>query len=354
MAAPGLTARAAGPTFRLTSGDLNTAARTTSSAAAVFRYAFGPVTSRRLGRSLGVNNVPYKACTYSCVYCQLGRTLDMGLDRREFYDWRAVVEDVVETLNALGGAVDYVTFVPDGEPLLDARLGSEVRAVRERTGRPVAVLTNASLLFREDARADLAEADLVSLKVDSVDESTWRRVDRPNPRLRLGEVLAGIEEFARSYGGRLVTETMLVHGMNADPAGLARTAEFIARLRPYRAYLAVPVRPPAEAFVRPPGPEELVAAYSAFAERLGEGRVELLNMPEPPPPSAAGGDPAAWLLSVVAVHPLRLEHALSSLRGLAERPEDVIADLERRGLVRLVEYGGARFVTRSFARAATA
>ena len=319
----------------------------------MFKYTFGPVTSRRLGRSLGVNNVPYKTCTYSCVYCQLGRTLNMSVRRAEFYDWRSVVDDVVETVNALRGEVDYITFVPDGEPLLDINIGSEIAEIRKRTGKPVAVLTNASLLFMDDARSDLAEADLVSIKVDAVDEPTWRKVDRPHPRLSLHEVLDGIGKFASSYGGRLITETMLVEGLNTSGEGLSKTADFIAGLRPYRAYLSVPVRPPAETFVRPPTAEELVMAYRTFAERLGEEKVELLNTPEPPPPSASGNDPAAWLLSTTSVHPLRLEHAISSLRGLTERPEDVIEGLESRGLIRLVEYSGARFVVRAFRTGST-
>ena len=127
---------------------------------------FGPVPSRRLGRSLGVNNVPYKHCSFSCVYCQAGRTTRLEVGRRRFYPWERVVREAVEA--ARRARPDYVTFAPDGEPTLDADLGREVRGVREGAGIPVAVLTNSSLLWREDVRQDLEPSDLVSLKLDDL------------------------------------------------------------------------------------------------------------------------------------------------------------------------------------------
>jgi len=113
----------------------------------VFKYVFGPITSRRLGRSLGVNNVPYKTCSYSCVYCQLGRTTNLTVERRGFYGWRDVVREVVEFTSRYGEVMDYVTFVPDGEPTLDANIGRVIEAVKAEVGVKVAVLTNASLLW---------------------------------------------------------------------------------------------------------------------------------------------------------------------------------------------------------------
>jgi len=220
--------------------------------AAVFRYVFGPVTSRRLGRSLGVNNVPYKTCSYSCVYCQLGRTTDLTVERRSFYDWRDIVREVVEFTSRYGEVVDYVTLVPDGEPTLDANLGKVIEAVKAEVGVKVAVLTNASLLWLGEVRVDLSSADLVSVKVDAVDEVRWRRVNRPHPSLSLGRVLEGVLEFSESYGGTLISETMLVHGLNTDPESYRAIASYLSRLSPRRAYLAVPVRPPAEDYAKPP------------------------------------------------------------------------------------------------------
>ncbi|MGC8982892.1 MAG: radical SAM protein [Desulfurococcaceae archaeon] len=314
------------------------------------RFTFGPVRSRRLGISLGVNNVPYKTCTYSCIYCQLGRTTNLTIERREFYKWEEVVESVVRSVEELESRIDYVTFVPDGEPLLDKNIGLEIEAIKKKTGIPVAVITNASLLFMDECRRDVAEANVVSLKLDAVSEEVWKKVNRPHPKLKLGEILSGVVEFSKEYRGRLITETVLVKGFNDERRELEKIASFLRVLSPYKAYISIPIRPPAETYATPPEPEKLVEAYEAFRQKLGEERVELLNLPEPPPPPTRG-DPKSWLLSVTSVHPLRLEYALSSLRHVSEDPERLIAELEAEGQVRIVEYLGRRFVIRWFRRA---
>ena len=175
---------------------------------------FGPVPSRRLGRSLGINNIPAKHCSYACVYCQVGRTTHPLSTRRAFYAPQQVVQAVSDRLTQLrqqGERVDYLTFVPDGEPTLDVHLGEAIELLRP-LGVPVAVMTNGSLLGQEEVRRELALADWVSVKVDSVDEAVWRRIDRPHPSLRLDEILQGIRVFAKSFAGVLDTETMLVRG----------------------------------------------------------------------------------------------------------------------------------------------
>ncbi|RLF19159.1 MAG: radical SAM protein, partial [Thermoprotei archaeon] len=166
---------------------------------------FGPVKSRRLGSSLGVNNIPYKFCTYSCVYCQLGATRSLTTQRRSFYKPEEIVRQVEEFLRKAQVKVDYVSFVPDGEPTLDVNLKIEIEMLKERVGKPIAVLTNSSLLWMEDVRSSLYEADFVSIKVDSVSEDVWRRVNRPHSSLKLERILEGILEFSRSYRGKLVT-----------------------------------------------------------------------------------------------------------------------------------------------------
>jgi wyosine [tRNA(Phe)-imidazoG37] synthetase (radical SAM superfamily) len=270
--------------------------------------AFGPVPSRRLGRSLGVNNIPPKHCSYSCVYCQVGRTTSLEVDRKTFHPPAEVVSAVerrVADCRASGQGIDYVTFVPDGEPTLDLHLGEEIRALRP-LGIPVAVITNGSLLWRPDVRADLDGADVVSVKVDGADERPWRRVSRPSRALRLRVVLDGVRGFAKDYRGRLLTETMLVRGLNDDRGTVEGIARLLETLRPAVAYLAVPTRPPAESDVRPPGEGAVVAAYELLAARLP--RVELLTGDEE---GGFGrtGEPAEDLLGILAVHPMQEEAA---------------------------------------------
>ena len=140
---------------------------------------FGPVPSRRLGRSLGVNNIPPKACSYSCVYCQLGRTANVQVTRREFYNPVDILREAkskYENAISLGESIDYITFVPDGEPTLDYRLG-ETLELLQSIGAKVGVISNASLISEQSVRDDLARADWVSLKIDAIDKRTWKQIN---------------------------------------------------------------------------------------------------------------------------------------------------------------------------------
>lgn len=306
--------------------------------------AFGPIPSRRLGRSLGVNHIPPKVCSYSCVYCQVGRTSSLRIRRRAFYDPARVVEAVREKVaraRASGEGVDFITFVPDGEPTLDVHLGQEMALLRP-LGIPLAVITNGSLLWREDVRADLMQADWVSVKVDAVREAAWRRVNRPHGRLQLPTVLEGILRFAAEFRGRLVSETMLVSGLNDDEAELEAVAEFLTRLRPSVACIAVPTRPPAEEWVRPPSEEAVLRGYAIFREAVE--RVELLTGYEGDA-FAFTGDAEADLLSITAVHPMR-EDALAAFLARAGADWGLVARLVARGLLVETEYRGHRFYRR--------
>jgi len=310
--------------------------------------AFGPIPSRRLGRSLGVNNIPPKVCTYSCVYCQLGRTLQMQVDRRPFYTPEEILQDVreqVEKTRAAGERIDYLTFVPDGEPTLDANLGQEIALLRPLDIR-VAVITNASLVWREDVREDLMRADWVSLKVDAVQEPVWRRVNRPYGTLRLSAILEGMLSLARSYGGTLVTETMLVEGLNDDEASLAAVADFLARLRPTRAYISIPTRPPAEGWVRPPAEEAVLQAYQILRAAVEE--VELLIGYEGDA-FASTGDAEEDLLRITAVHPMRRE-AVEALLARTGAGWDVVRGLVAEGLLVETKYEGHTFYARRLRR----
>ena len=309
---------------------------------------FGPVPSRRLGRSLGVNNIPPKHCSYSCVYCQAGRTVSLEVRRRAFYDPEAVAREVEAAVAKLEKPPDFITFVPDGEPTLDINLGREISDVRRRTGIRVAVLTNSSLLFMEDVRGDLGEADLVSLKVDAVSERVWKKVNRPHASLRLDDVLNGIREFAREYHGEIITETMLVKGINDSREDIEGVAAFLSEISPCKAYIAIPIRPPAESWVEPASEEVLNEAYQVFKSKLG-GRVELLIGYEGADFEGAG-PPREAILSILSVHPMREDYAESLLKRMGVKPDAVISGLIEEGLVKRVRYRGHTFLMRKLKR----
>jgi wyosine [tRNA(Phe)-imidazoG37] synthetase (radical SAM superfamily) len=267
---------------------------------------FGPIASRRFGRSLGVNNIPPKHCSYSCVYCQLGATKHTDASRRPFYDPAAIAAAVARRVDACREQreqIDVIGFVPAGEPTLDVNLGAEIAAVK-RHGIPVAVITNGSLLWMEEVRRDLAGADIVSIEIDTVDPTVWRKLDRPCSQLDLTRVQDGMREFARSYHGWLVTQTMLIRGRNDDAESLRATATFVAELSPKRACLSVPTRPPAESRVTSPDEETLLRAHVIFAARIPH--VELLTA-EVADVLVATGDAAEDLVAAVTVHPMRQE-----------------------------------------------
>jgi wyosine [tRNA(Phe)-imidazoG37] synthetase (radical SAM superfamily) len=309
---------------------------------------FGPVPSRRLGRSLGINNVPPKACSYSCVYCQVGRTPAPETLPRAFHPPEALIAAVtraVQQLRARGERIDYLTFVPDGEPTLDVHLGEEIDGLRT-LGVPIAVISNGSLVGREDVRAALGRADWVSLKVDTVEDAIWGRLNRPHPALCMDAVLDGMLGFARGFAGELASETMLVASLNDGDASIEATGVFLERLRPRTAYVAVPTRPPAEPWVRPPDEAAVNRAYQRFAERLP--RVELLTEFEG---TAFGstGDPVADLLATTAVHPMREDAALALLaRAGADR--SLLERLVAEDRLRKVDYRGHAFYVRRLAR----
>jgi len=306
--------------------------------------AYGPVPSRRLGRSLGVNNIPPKACTYACAYCQVGHTLDMEVERREFYRPEEIVREVGDRLEEVrrnGDAVDFLSFVPDGEPTLDVNLGREIELLRTFE-LPVAVITNASLLSLPDVRQELATADWVSLKIDSVDEDVWRKLNHPHKNLKLPDILESLTVFRSMFSGILVTETMLVAGVNDTEGHAADTAAFLAHLKPDKAYLSVPTRPPALSWVRPPSSEAMVNCHGVFAKQVGV--VEYLMGYEGDTFSAAG-DPRENLLGVTAVHPMRAQ-AVVELLDKAGASWTVVEDLLRDGSLREVDYAGHRYYLR--------
>ena len=308
--------------------------------------AFGPVPSRRLGRSLGVNNVPPKVCSYACVYCQLGRTIKMSVERQEFYQPRELLLAVEEKVQSAGHSdekIDYLSFVPDGEPTLDSNLGHEIGLLRS-LGFKIAVISNSSLIWREDVRNDLKKADWVSLKVDSTREDAWRQIDRPHGSLTLRSILEGVAEFAATFGGRLVTETMLVRGVNDSREHLEEVAEFVSKVCPAVAYLSIPTRPPAEDWVQAPAEDELNQAYQVFSERM-DG-VEYLIGYEGDSFALTGGAEED-LLSITAVHPMRKD-AVRALLSKAEADWSVVEGLVRGGLLAETEYSGETFYVRKF------
>jgi len=304
---------------------------------------YGPVPSRRLGQSLGINNIPPKICTYSCVYCQLGRTIRMQLRREEFCQPEKIASDVKARLAELKERkewVDYMTFVPDGEPTLDINLGREIELLRP-LGVKIAVITNASLIWDADVRNALAEADWVSLKVDAASEKIWRRINRPYRDLRLGAILDGMVEFSTDFNGTLATETMLIRGINDAKDEVEEIADFLETLSPDKSYIAIPTRPPAERWVGAADESSINMAYQIFSSRLS---TEYLIGYEGNS-FASTGDPEEDLLSITSVHPMR-EEGVEELLKKANSGWEIVKSLVHESKLVELEYEGKTFYLR--------
>jgi wyosine [tRNA(Phe)-imidazoG37] synthetase (radical SAM superfamily) len=306
--------------------------------------AFGPVPSRRLGQSLGINNVPPKSCTYSCVYCQIGRTPNIRAQREVFYEPGEIldaVEHKVEKARDRGESIDFLTFVPDGEPTLDINLGEEIEDLRQ-LGIRIGVISNAALIRRADVQNDLLKADWVSLKVDAITEYTWRRLNRPHRSLRLYEILEGITEFSKRTRGELATETMLVQGVNDTRVEMERVADFLAGLRLGKCYISIPTRPPEAEWVNRPAESAVNTAYQIFRDR--SINVEYLIGYEGNA-FAFTGDAENDLLSITSVHPMRQE-AVSEFLANAGSDWAVIDRLIAEGRMTEIEYENKMFYMR--------
>lgn len=309
---------------------------------------FGPVPSRRLGKSIGVNNIPPKVCSFSCAYCQVGRAIEMTTDRREFYPAEELYKELQQKISNLGSdvsSVDYITLVADGEPTLDINLGKMINLFKQ-TGIKVAIITNSTLLKLKEVRDELMNADWVSVKVDAVSEEVWRKVDRPHYKLDLAQHLDGIRQFASEYKGILVTETMLIKGINDQENTVSETANFINTINPSIAYLGIPTRPPTESWAVAPDEQIINMAYQIFNSKgikteylIGyEGNEFTFT-----------GSPKDDILSITAVHPMREDAVIEFVKKSGSN-FSIVDDLVKDNLLSCVEFQNHNFYTRKFKR----
>ena len=305
---------------------------------------FGPIPSRRLGRSLGLNNIPPKICSYSCIYCQIGNTTQLQIEQREFYSPEEIAKAVkvkIDEVRKNGECIDYLSFVPDGEPTLDINLGKEIELLKP-LGIKIAVITNGSLLWQESVRKNLSKADWVCLKIDALSNKIWSKINRAHKLLKLKLILQGMVEFACEYEKELTTDTMLVKGINDSEEEINKIADFIVKLKPAKSYLAIPIRPPAETLVELVNKKMVAIAYQIFSKKLKS--VELLIESEENT-FVSSGKAIDDLLSIVSVHPMQRE-AVKGFLQKAGLEWKVVEKLIRENRLKEVEYQEKVFYTR--------
>jgi wyosine [tRNA(Phe)-imidazoG37] synthetase (radical SAM superfamily) len=308
--------------------------------------SFGPVQSRRLGKSLGINNIiSPKVCSYSCIYCQVGNTMKKSISRETFFTPENIFAKVYKHIQQLNkdNYPDYLTFVSNGEPTLDINLGKAILLLK-KLGIPVAVITNASLLMLESVREDLYMADWVSLKMDAGDTDTWKAINKPAPGLNFENLLENINYFASEYRGILRTETMLVEGVNASVDNVTKLSILIKKINPGIAYLAIPIRPPSITSVKPPNTEFLNLAWHIFNFR--HIKTEFLTGFEGTD-NGFTGNIYDDILNITAVHPLR-EDSLQKLLQNDNADYNVVKSLINQRLIKATTYNGNKYYLREY------
>lgn len=231
------------------------------------KYVFGPVPSRRLGQSLGIDPVPLKTCNWNCVYCQLGRTKPLINERKEYIDSSDILFQVKESLHAhKPREIDWVTFIGSGETCLHANLGFMISEVKKMTALLVAVITNGSLLYLPEVREELMAADAVLPSLDAGNESLYLKINRSHPGLTFQRLVNGLKSFRDTYTGKLWVEVMLVKGLNDSESALCEIALLLNDIRPDEVHILQPTRPPVELWVQPADEDSLKRAQKIIGE----------------------------------------------------------------------------------------
>lgn len=305
-------------------------------------YVFGPVPSRRLGLSLGVDTVPLKTCNWNCVYCQLGRSRPVVNKRREYYPCEQIISEVREALKSPGsGGLDWITFVASGETTLHSGMGKLIRRIKSLTEIPVAVITNGSLLSRPEMRAELAAADAVFPSLDAGDEATYRLMNRAHPDLTFQRHLKGLAAFNAEYDGRFAVEVMLVGGFNDTERSLSDLTAALESVGPDEIHIVTPTRPPAECSVAPPDDATLRRALEMFGKAA---RIA-------PPPvgefdSATGQSALDAVIDIIVRHPMAHAQVERMLERLdPDHSADLLGQLALNPQVQCVDRNGVGYWT---------
>lgn len=303
-------------------------------------YVFGPVPSRRLGQSLGIDNIPLKTCNWNCVYCQLGRTKPVTNKRLNYFPVEDILDEVRSVLSSdKRSEIDWVTFVGSGEPLLHASIGDLVRGVKDLTDHPVAVITNGSLLYLPEIQEDLLVADAVLPTLDAGNARLYRKLNRPHPEVTFERLVEGLIAFRKNYPGKLWVEVMLVRGMNDTPQALHEIARILERIQPDAVHINLPTRPPVESWVAPPDSEGLIQALAIL------GKIAEVVHPADGTFNLSGYDnPVDAILAIITRHPMRQEELENTLsRWTPGRVQEILKDLEDSGRAQMIERMGKIF-----------
>ncbi len=281
-----------------------------------YRYLYGPVPSRRLGRSLGIDLVPHKICTYDCIYCQIGKTTRKTLLRKEYVPAKEVLEEVKTFLLEESSSLDYLSLSGSGEPTLHSKIRSIIKGIKEMSTIPVAVITNGSLLCEREVREDLLQADVLLPSLDAVSPEIFMKINRSHKRLSIERVIEGMVEFRKIYKGKIWLEILFCKGINDDKSELLKMKKVVEQIQPDRIHLNTVVRPPSEKWAVPLSQMEIEEIRAFFGEKAS-----IISEFDRHPSSVIGREIKEEIMKILRRRPLSLSD-LSKGMGIPQSELD--------------------------------
>jgi wyosine [tRNA(Phe)-imidazoG37] synthetase (radical SAM superfamily) len=304
------------------------------------KYIYGPVPSRRLGRSLGIDPIPSKTCNYQCIYCQLGKTTHFTNKRENFFPIKAIISEIKEAVKKNKGFFDYITFVGSGEPTLYKDLKVLIGEVKKLSKKPICVITNGSLLYDEEVRQALMFADVVLPSLDAGNEKLFIKINRPHPSLKFDEIIQGMIDFRNNYEGKFWIEVMLIKDVNDHKEELIEIKQIIDVIKPDRIDFNIPIRPPTEKWVKVPNKSiisllnEIFGEYNnIFFPEIGKFKFYSKNFEKE-------------LIKIIERHPMRKEQILETFSSEKFPKVKILSQLkklESQNKVRKIEYNNQIF-----------
>ncbi len=301
-----------------------------------YRYLYGPVPSRRLGWSLGIDLVPHKICTYDCVYCQIGKTTKKTLLRKEYVPAKEVLEEVKNFLRERSSSLDYLSLSGSGEPTLHSEIRSIIKGIKEITTIPVAVITNGSLLCEKEVREDLLQADVVLPSLDAVSPEVFMKINRSHRRLSIERIIKGMVTFRKIYKGQIWLEILFCKGVNDTSEELQKMKEVVNQIKPNLIHLNTVVRPPSEKWAVPLSQKEMEQIQAFFGKKAS-----IISEFDRHPSCTVGRDIKEEVLKILRRRPLSL-FDLSKGMGIPQSELDKqIKPLFQEGKIRTREFQGS-------------
>ncbi len=300
-------------------------------------YLYGPVPSRRLGFSLGVDFIPFKTCSLDCIYCQLGHVPKTTISKEAYIPAKDVLVEIQKKISS-GVRIDFITFSGSGEPTLNTEIGPLIRKIKKITDIPIAVLTNSTLLHQEDVRQALLSADLVIPSLDAVTQDIFEKINRPHPSLRISDIIIGLKKFRRKFKREIWIEVLLVKDINDSPTHLQKLKTVLEELHPDRIQLNTVVRPPAESFARTLSLEELKKIKNFIC-----GGCEIIATFDNTAQAVVQKSEMETILSIIQRRPVTLIDLASSLGLHRNEVLKYLQILQEKGAIQLIRHKGSAY-----------